>query len=102
MVMLKLNHKLSYNSKMLRFLLSIPTILELIETAMPTHWQGSLRLCKADMLLLFIILFPPFTAHYGSKATFVAVLVDDVVHCRMYTCGGYPPTLVPLYDVRLV
>ena len=40
MVMLKLNHKLSYNSKMLRFLLSIPTILELIETAMPTHWQG--------------------------------------------------------------
>ena len=25
---------------MLRFLLSIPTILELIETAMPTHWQG--------------------------------------------------------------
>ena len=40
MVMLKLNHKLPYRSKMLRFLLSIPTILELIETVMPTNWQG--------------------------------------------------------------
>lgn len=48
----------------------------------------SLRLGKADILFLFIILFPPFTALNGSAATFVAVLVDGVVHCRMYTCGG--------------
>ena len=67
---------------MLRFLLSIPTIPELFE-----------RLCLYTLasryiLFLFIILFPPFTALYGSATTFVAVLVDVVFHCRMYTCGG--------------
>ena len=27
---------------------------------------------------------------------------DDVVHCRIYTCGGYAPSLVLVYDSRLV
>ena len=89
MVILKLNHKLPYNSKILRFLnFQFRPFSNLLKRLCLHTGKVSLRLFKADILFLFIILFPPFTALYGSAATFVAVLVDDVVHCRMYTCGG--------------
>ena len=56
--------------------------------------------------ILFIYLFiPPFIALHGSATIFFAavmIYIDDNVHCRMYTCGGYPLSLVLVNDVRLV
>ena len=55
---------------------------------MPTHLQGFPQIVESRYIVSIYYLFPPFTALYGLAATFVAVLVDFVFHCRMYTCGG--------------
>ena len=63
------------------------------------------RLCKADLFYLFIyFIYSSFhcSPRFCDNFCYCSCDIDDNVHCRMYTCGGYAPSLVLVNDSRLV
>ena len=67
----KLNHKLPYNSTMLHFFLFIiPTILKLVETVMPTHWQGFPQIVESRFIVSIYYFIPSFHCSLRLRSNF--------------------------------